>query len=556
MTMITGGELVVRTLLKAGVTNVFTLYGGHLETVFQGIREHAVKFLDVRHEVAAGHAAEGYARASGTLGVALVTAGPGITNVVTSITNAYLDRTPLVYISAAASLGHSEVNMVQGGFDQVAIVKPITKWAHRVTVTRDIPRLLAHALRIATTAPTGPVLIELPIDVTYALIEDATVSIPDTIRSDEPALPHPKAVTHALQLLAGAQRPVIMAGEGAWQCAAAAELLEFVNATGIPVFSDYQAHGLLPNSHPLYAGSFFKMLELTEAAQRPDVVLALGVRFGVFTLGATRLVPAAATVIHVEVDGKEVGRVRDVTLSLVADSRETLHAMNAHVGNYAWPDWHAWQQLLRDARSARVQRNIANAKQRGERIHPYAAAMAIVESLDNDAIVIADGAESHQWMAEVIDMEQPNCFFTHGHFGCLGFGLGFAMGVQVAQPRKHVVCVTGDGGVGLTIAEFDTMARHNLPIVVVIMNNRAWGATKHFQDMISGPGKNIAVDLGEACYHDVAAAFGCHAAHVTHLDQLKPALQAAIASGKPACINIEIDLADMPPDAIALTSYA
>jgi acetolactate synthase I/II/III large subunit len=556
VSMVTGGELVIRTLLQAGVTDIFTLYGGHLETVFQSIREHGVRILDVRDEAAAGHAAEGYARATRNFAVALITAGPGFTNVVTSIANSYLDRTPVVYISASAALGHAETNMVQGGIDQVAIAKPITKWAHSVTATRDIPRLLAHAIRIANTIPTGPVLLDIPIDVSYGTVEESAVSIPQTIRIDTPALPARAVVARALHLLAHAQRPVILAGEGAWQAGAADELRRFVQATRIPVFADYQGLGLLPAEDPLYAGSFYKLLELQEPTARPDVVLALGVRFGVFTLGANRLIPADAQVIHVESSPVEIGRVRDVTVPLVADSRETLREFNAICGTQSWPDWDAWLELVRGTKAARSVSFEAALARRDPPIHPYQAVAAIVESAGAEAVFVGDGAESSQWLAEVCGRQQPGQFFTHGHMGCLGFGLGFAMGVQRARPGQRVICVTGDGGVGITIAEFDTMARHRLPIVVVVMNNRSWGATKHWQDVVSGPGKSIAVDLGDARYDDVAKAFGCYGAYVTRIEQLRPALEGAFASGRPACVNVEIELAEMPPDSVALMSHA
>ncbi len=556
MSMITGGELVVRTLLQAGVDNVFALYGGHLETIFQGIREHKIPFLDVRHEVAAGHAAEGYARAAQKLGVALITAGPGFTNVITSITNAYLDRTPVLYIAASIPQNYAEANMVQGGFDQVAIAKPITKWANRVTSTSDIPRLLAHAIRIATSDPPGPVLLDIPMDVSYALIDEDSVVIPKTIIADTPALPREDAIDSALHLLENAKRPVIMVGEGAWQCKAEEELRVFVKSAGIPVFSDYQGHGLMQSSDPLYAGGFFKMLELSEPQLAPDVILALGVRFGVYTLGASRLVPANAKVIHVECDAKEIGRVRDVDIAIVADSREVLLALNIKSGTHKWPDWSAWQKVLQSLRFVREQRFAEQLTRRSSPLHPYQAAKTIINSMPCDTIVVADGAEAHQWIAEVIRQEEPGRFFTHGHLGCLGFGMGFAMGVMRAHPNKHVLCITGDGGVGITLAEFDTMARHNLPIVVVIMNNRTWGATKRFQDFISGPGKNIAVNLSDARYHDVAIALGCHGKHITEIDQLLPALAASFECGKPSCINVEIELADMPPDSAALMSHA
>jgi len=290
---ITGGELVVRTLEKAGVQRIFGLHGAHLETIFQACRTHGIPVLDTRHEVAAGHAAEGYARATRKLGVAMITAGPGFTNVITSMANAFLDRTPVLYLSGAAALRDAETNTLQAGIDQVAIARPITKWAHQVTTVQQLPRLLAQAIRLATSGPTGPVLLDLPSDVLGAQVEEAAVAIPEPIPIAAQA-PAQEAVTRALQLLREAQRPVIMAGVGAWQSACERELREFVESTGIPVFSDFQAHGLLPSEHPLYGGTFHKMADLT-GAERPDVVLALGVRFGLFTLGSSdRLVPSAA----------------------------------------------------------------------------------------------------------------------------------------------------------------------------------------------------------------------------------------------------------------------
>src|SRR6185503_17046137 len=223
-TSITGGELVVRTLEKAGVQRLFGLHGAHLETIFQSCRTHGIPVLDTRHEVAAGHAAEGYARATRKLGVAMITAGPGFTNVITSMANAFLDRTPVLYLSGAAALRDAETSTLQAGIDQVAI---------------------AQAIRLATSGPTGPVLLDLPSDVLGAQVEEGSVTIPDPIPL-APAAPAQEAVTRALHLLREARRPVIMAGVGAWQSACERELREFVESAGIPVFSDFQAHGLLP----------------------------------------------------------------------------------------------------------------------------------------------------------------------------------------------------------------------------------------------------------------------------------------------------------------------
>ncbi len=543
MGTVTGGELVVRTLEKAGVQQIFGLHGAHLETIFQSCRSHGIAVLDTRHEVAAGHAAEGYARAARKLGVAMVTAGPGFTNVITSMANAYLDRTPVLYLSGAAALRDAETNTLQAGIDQVSIARPITKWAHQITTVQQIPRLVAQAVRIATSGPTGPVLLDLPADVLGAQVEE--LAIPETIALS-PIAPAREAVTRALQLLRAARRPVIMAGVGAWQAACERELREFVESAGIPVFSDFQAHGLLPSDHPLYGGTFHKMADLT-GSERPDVVLALGVRFGLFTLGSSdRLVPGAAQVIHVEIDPKEIGRLRGVALGVVADSREMLRALLA--ATEQWPDHRDWSDRIRSLKRTRLQTQTQETARPAPPIHPYQAVAALVDGIDSNTTVVADGAETYHWLNEVIRQTRPGSYITHGFLGAVGFGMGLALGAQIADPQRRVLCLVGDGAFGFTMAELDTMARHRLPIVVVIMNNRSWAASQHFQEIVSGAERVTGTRLSDARYHDVATALGCHAQYITRIEDLRPALKAAFDSGKPACLNVEVDLAPLPPE--------
>ena len=558
MAMVNGGELVVRTLARAGVKQAFGLHGAHLETLFQSCAAHGIAILDTRHEAAAGHAAEGYARASRGLGVALVTAGPGFTNCITSIANAHLDRTPVLYVSGAAALRDAETNTLQAGIDQVAIARPITKWAHQITVAEQIPRLVAHAIRIATSVPTGPVLLDMPMDVLTAGLEESTVSLPEHVQLEMRAAPQPNAVEAALALLAQAARPIVLAGVGAWQSDCGAELKEFVEATGIPVFSDFQAHGLIPSDHPLYGGTTHKLADLSAPGQRPDVVLALGTRFGLFTLGASdKLVPRAAKIIHVESDAREIGKVREVTLPIVADPRATLRALTARLSTQRWPQREAWHESIAAMRKARAERNraaadAAAAKSDGTRMHPYHAVAAIADNLPAGATVIGDGAEAYHWMNETIRQNEPGSYITHGFLGAVGFGLGLAIGAQRARPERPVLCLAGDGAIGFTIAEFDTLARHNLPIVVVVLNNRSWGASQHFQEMIGNPVRGTR--LAAARYEEVAKAFGCAGIRVTTAAELGAAIREAFASRRPTCINAEIDVGPWPPELELLAS--
>jgi acetolactate synthase-1/2/3 large subunit len=563
VTTVSGGELVVRTLLAANVRHVFGLHGAHLETIFQSLASHGVPIIDTRHEVAAGHAAEGYARATRGLGVAMVTAGPGFTNAITSLANAFLDRTPVLYLSGSAALRDAESNTLQAGIDQVAIARPITKWAHQITTPLQIPRLVAQAIRIATSAPTGPVLLDLPMDVLTAQVDEATAPARANVVLDSPAAPTSAAVDSAMALLLNAKRPIVMVGPGAWQADAGEELRRFVEHTGIPVFSDFQAHALLPSSHALWGGTYHKLSELTASDARPDVVLALGVRFGLFTIGVSdRLVPTSAKLIHVEVDAKEIGRLRDAHVPIVADSREMLKALNARMGVdvrakagaaearalLRWPDFSVWQKTIRDTKAARLTRHREQYARTTSPIHPYQAVTAIADALPPDTIVIGDGAESYHWFNEVVRQERAGSYITHGFLGAVGFGLGLSLGAQVAHPKRPVLCLVGDGAVGFTIAEFDTMVRHALPIVVLVMNNRSWAASQHFQEIVSGSDKVLGTRLGEARYHEVAKAFGANGIHITKLDELATAVKGAFASGKPTCINVEIDVSPIPPE--------
>ena len=549
MATVTGGELLVRTLQKAGVETIFGLHGAHLESIFQSCLDHRIPILDVRHEVAAGHAAEGYARAGRRLGVAMVTAGPGFTNVITSIANAYLDRTPVIYLAGSAATRDAETNTLQAGIDQAAIARPITKWSHRIAQAQDIPRLVAHAIRLATTGPTGPVLLDLPADVLNTRLEEDSVHIPETLIFEDGPGPSASAVAQALDILAKAERPAIMAGAGAFQAGITDELRTFAEVTGIPVFSDFAAHGLVPASSDLYGGTFHKMDDLKTEGGQPDAVLALGVRFGLFTLGAgTRLAPASAKLIHVEIDPREIGRLRDVDLPVVADPRAFINAANAALGQQQWKDLSAWRQLIQAARKRRYETMREGLDRQGTPIHPAQAVRSIADNIPKGALIVGDGAEAYHWFNEVVAQDEPASYITHGFLGTVGMGLGLSLGVQTARRDKPVLLLVGDGAVGFTIIEFDTMARHGLPVVAVVMNNRSWAASQHFQELVSGQNRLVGTQLGEARYHDVATALGCDGVHVAELAELGPAIRKAFESGRPTCINVEIEVNAMPPE--------
>ncbi|MCU0667852.1 MAG: thiamine pyrophosphate-binding protein [Myxococcota bacterium] len=558
MATIDGGELFVRTLAGAGIHTLFTLHGGHLDAIYQAAKKRGVRLVDTRHEQAAGHAADGWARVTGQTGVALVTAGPGLTDCTTAIANAWLDCVPTLFVAGAAPLRDAELLPLQGGFDQLAMVAPITKWAHRVTHTHRIPDLVAQALRVARSGRPGPVYLELPIDVLFARVDEARVRLPAKFAPDAAPAPPATAVEQAIDWLHAAQRPAIVVGGGERFAEAASEVAAFAEATGIPVFSNGRAHGVVPSDHPLCGRGLSHLAFVGRAGGGDaDVVLVLGARLGLFTgHPAHPLIPNGAKLIQVDVCAEEIGRQRDVDLGIVADCREALVSLREAASQRRWPERAAWQNAVRGVREGhRMLFAQALASASGP-IHPYRLAAEIAKCLPRDAIVAADGGETAFWMETVAQVHAPGRWLSHGYLGCLGTGLPFALAAKVANPESPVLCIVGDGSVGLNFTEFDTFVRHGLAIVTVVNNDGQWGMSAHGQDLLFGPDRRVVTDLAPTRYDLAAAGFGCHAEHVVSPSEVAPALERAFASGKPACVNVMTDPSVIAPVTLAMVGAA
>ncbi len=554
MAKIDGGEMLVRVLERAGIHTVFTLHGGHLDAILQAAHDHGLRLVDTRHEQAAGHAADGWARTTGKPGVAIVTAGPGFTDCLTAIANAYLDCVPTLFIAGAAPLREAETLPLQGGIDQVAMVTPITKWAHRVTHTERIPELVAQALRIASSGRPGPVFLELPIDVLFARVEEERVHFPGKIAPDAVPAPTPEAVETAIDWLHGAERPAILVGGGAWFAGAERELLAFAERTGTPVFSNGKAHGMLPADHALCGRGFATLAGAARAGMgEADVVLVLGARFGLFMGGrGARLLPSGARIIQVDVAAEEIGRNRAVDLGIAADCREALRALDAAAAGRRWPDRRAWQGVIQQVRGAHALLFAQALQNQKPPMHPYRLAAELMRALPRDGVIVADGGETASWMEMVAEVRGGGRWLSHGYLGCLGTGMPFAIAAKVAHPERAVLCIVGDGSVGLNFAEFDTMVRHGLPIVTVVNNDQLWGMSAHGQDLIYGRDRRVVTELAPTRYDLAAAGFGCHAEHVEDPRELPGALARAFASGKPACVNVMTDGAVIAPITLAM----
>lgn len=542
-----GGELIARTLKAAGVQRVFALHGGHLEAFYRGCRNHQLELIDFRHEASAGHAADGYARSTGELGVCVVTAGPGYTNVITAAVNAQLDGVPTLFIVGSPPLREAEFNPLQGGIDQIAMIRPGVKWAHRVTNTERIPDLLAMGIRIACTGRRGAVLIEVPIDVMHIPVDEADVMPPAGLATRPRPAPAPAEVQAAIELLRGAARPVIVCGGEARFAQCAPALRAFAEHTGIPVFSNPRAVGMLPWDHPLNASEARNLGALQAGGQAPDVVLLLGAKAGMFLGGRrTAVLPADAKLIQVLAQPEEIGRIRDIHVPIAADCGSALEAFLAAARTAQWPDRRPWAQACVAMKTTLA--NTYKAATASNGIHPYHAALAVAEAAGPDASYVLDGGEAAIWAGHAVRVNGLGQFASNGYLGLLGGGMGMAIGAQLARPDGRVIQIAGDGAVGFHLQEFDTMVRRRLSIVTVVLNNRIWGMSLHGQQLLFGEDYDAISRLSdETDYARIAEGFGCHGEKVTRTEDVGPAVRRALDSGRPACIDVRTDPAVTHP---------
>jgi acetolactate synthase-1/2/3 large subunit len=541
-----GGTLMAQTLARLGVKHVFALHGGHLDAFLVAAPDAGIRIVDTRHEASAGHAADAYARVTGgQIGVAVITAGPGFTNGLTPMVSAYLDAIPTLFFAGSPPLREVETNPLQGGFDQVAMAAPACKWAHRITHVERIADLIEKAIRVARSGRPGPVFLDVPIDVMFAPVTREMLPVGDArgIEGFRSPAPSEATVAEMAAAIAASTRPVIIAGGGTILSPAAAPLRRFAEASGVPVVTNARAHGVLPHDHPQYCGGTGAVGGAAMAGQIPDLVVLAGARQGLFTGGRSgAVIPPSATLIQIDVDGSEIGRLRAADLAVVADCAATFEALADAAKIETWPDLSGWVQALQGARgAASAYFEQQPAEPRVGVLHPFHAAKAAMRALDPASIVITDGGESSAWCDLHLRSAGPGRFMTNGYLGCLGCGPGMAIGAAIAEPGRPVAVFTGDGAAGFNVQEFDTMVRHQLPIVTVVMNNACWGMSQHGQDIVYGANRRSIVTLSDTSYEQVAVAFGAEGERVTRLDDIAPAIERAQASGGPACINLTID---------------
>jgi len=531
-----GGWLVARALKREGVEVIFTLCGGHVAPIYEGCLEEGIRILDVRHEQAAAHAADAWARLTRRVGVAVVTAGPGVTDSVTGVVNAYHADSPLLVIGGQAPIAEYERGALQE-MNHVELMRPITKWSRSIPGTERIPEYLSMAFRHALSDRPGPVFLEIPVDLLLNRVEEPSVVFPEKYRTEARPQGDAAYVGQALALLESAERPVVIAGSAIWWTDAADALRAFAERAQLPVFLNAIGRGCLPPNHPL-----FFTLSRKYALTGADVILVIGAPLDFrLNYGKPPLFSPGAKVIQVDVDGASIGRNRPIEVGIVGDARAVLKQLADGLSPNAGRSARAWVTELRK-QELQEEENLKPAlNSDAVPIHPLRMIRALEEVIDADTVVIGDGGNIVASAAKVIHPAKPGHWLDPGRFGCLGVGIPFALAAKLARPQSKVLVINGDGAFGFNGMEFDTAVRHHLPIVSVIGNDAAWGQIRGPQIHFLGEARAVATSLALTRYDLMVEALGGHGEFVTRPEQLRPALERAFACGQPACVNVVID---------------
>ncbi|MFH1559917.1 MAG: thiamine pyrophosphate-binding protein [Chloroflexota bacterium] len=536
MAQITGGQVFGRALKQEGVEYVFTLTGGHVHDLYEGCENNGIKVIDFRHEQSAAHAAEGWAKTTGKPGVAIVTAGPGVTDAVTAVANAFQAPSPMLLVGGNSAIRESLMGGLQD-FDGVTLMQPITKWSIQVPEVRRIPDFIATAFRQITTGKPGPAYLEIPSDLVRGEMEEEELALPTGYRTQARSFGDPEYIRQVAELLKGAKKPMIIAGSDIWWGQAWDELQELVEMTDAPVFLNSMGRGAIPSDHP-NLGSTGRRYAMLNA----DAILLIGVPIDFrLSYGRDTLFNKDAKVVQMMMDGGEIGRNRHIDIGVVGDTRailsQTLDELRRT--SYRSPGKEWLEEVITEDRVLKdADVEFLNSDQTP--IHPMRLMKEVRDFLDRDATVIGDGGDTVTFAARVLGINEPGHWLDPGQFGCLGTGPGFAIAAQLARPGKQVVAVFGDGAFGLNGFEMETMVRHKLPVVGILGNNGAWNQIAH--GVFRRYGRAIAAMLSQETRYDlVMQGFGGYGERVTEPSQIRPALERAFNSGTAALLDVVID---------------
>jgi len=534
-TRLHGGRLVAKRLREHGVSKLFTLSGGHLFSIYDGARAEGIELIDVRHEQTAAFAAEGWAKVTREVGVCALTAGPGVTNGMSAIASASQNNSPVLVLGGRAP----QLRWGQGSLqeiDHIPFVRPLTKLATTAFETAEIPGLVDEAMRAALAPHSGPAFLDFPLDQVFMGAEDPEPPAP----LSEPwrgSGAGSRFVERAAALLRDAERPVIMAGTGLYWGRGEGALRALAEEQRIPVFLNGLGRGCLPADHKL----FFSRARGT-ALGGADVALVIGVPLD-FRLAFGAVFAEGAEIVVIDAAEPDRSQPRPVAAELYGALPATLEALRAAASGGAADVSSAraaWIESLRATETGKRAPEAADFSDERAPLHPMRIYGELAKLLDRNAIIVGDGGDFVSYAGRVVDSYEPGCWVDPGPYGCLGSGIGYALGAKLARPGRQVVLLLGDGAFGFSGMDLETLARHGVNVVGVMGNNGIWALEKHPMEAIYG--YSVAAELRPGTRYDqIAEALGCHGELVSRPDELRPALERALGAGRPALVNVLTD---------------
>ncbi len=519
MSKMTGAQAVVEAFTKEGVEYVFGLPGGACLPLFDALYDAKFKVILVRHEQGAVHMAEGYARSTGKPGVVVVTSGPGATNTVTGIADAYMDSIPLVVITGQVKTHFIGSDAFQEA-DVTGITRPITKHNYLVKDVKDLPRILKEAFFLAMSGRPGPVLIDFPSDVSLATLDFEYPKTVD-IRGFKPAgLGHGGQIKKAAQMIMESKRPVIYTGGGVIISGAAKELGELVEKTTAPCTNTLMGLGAVSGTHPLFLGmlGMHGTVYANKAVNECDLLIAIGARFDDRVTGDLAKFAPHAKVIHIDVDPSAIAKNVKVDCPIVGDVKQVLKELNQLVGKLDTKDW--WKTIESWKKESPLRY-----RDDSELVRPQYAIQKLCDILGSDTIVSTDVGQHQMWAAQYFKLNGPNQFLTSGGLGTMGYGFPAAIGAQFAHPKRTVLCISGDGSIQMNIQEMATAVYSKLPVKLAIINNGYLGMVRQWQEMFYNHRYSSSTMNGNPDFVKLAEAFGAAGRRVVKKNEVEDAIR-------------------------------
>ena len=527
-------EAIVKCLINENVDTVFGYPGGHILEVYEALRKSKIRHVLVRQEQAAAHAASGYARVSGKVGVCITTSGPGATNLITGIATAYMDSIPLVAITGQVNSTKIGRDMFQEA-DITGATESFTKHSYLVKNENDLPRIIKEAFYIASTGRPGPVLIDIPSDIQAAEIEKLVIPETVNIRGYKPTIKgHVGQIKRAVKAISESKRPLIIAGGGVLLSHAEGELLSFVEKTGIPLVHTLMGKGSLPSNNRHYIGMIGNhgFSEANRAVAKADLLIIIGTRVADRAWGGiSDQTNEDVRIIHIDVDPAEIGKNVGTHIPLVGDARTILTQMLDRVDRV---DTEEWLNELKSFKKDDIKRENTCS------VNPKYAIETISRKLDDDAVIVADVGQNQIWAARHFEDKIGRRFLTSGGLGTMGYGLPAAVGAKIAAPDRQVVAVVGDGGFQMSLYELGTISYNDLNIIIVLFNNSRLGMVRELQDRYYG--KSNAVDLDKnPDFIKLCDAYRIKGLRITNDSELEDAFEKAIQHKGPFLLECVVD---------------